>query len=318
MEAKIDALSADMKQIRNDLELLKQLKVLMEKMESIPARMDNIEDEMQEISEELEGCRTELAECRDEIAEFKEKVSSSDQYDRINNIIIAGVPMSRDEKVRSIIKEIAVKLEVDLQDGDIQAAHRLPAEENEIPKIIVRLNDRDKKVAIIKASKVRELDTSFMSKPPEGPVTPVYCDDHLLPINKWLLIQAKKMKKAEALTYVWVRDCTVRVKVNEKSKTIILRSEDQLNALKRELGYQEPSASQERAQSQFGAVVTEVDPSNNTPTKKRTVDDRSPEAAKTQQSRNYRQNRYAPNGPSSTKATARGSNRAGSTKFKSK
>jgi len=310
MEAKIDALAADTRQIKADLEVLKQIKALMEKMESIPGRMDNIEDEVHEISDEVTECKAELAKCKEEIAELKTKGQARDQYDRINNMIIAGVPWSKNEKVRWIIKEIADKLEIDLLERDIQAANRLPAEEGEIPKIIAKFNNRDKKVEIIRASKSRQLDTSFMSKPLEGPATPVYCDDHLIPINQWLLSQAKKMKKAKKLTYVWLRDCSVRVKIKEKSDTIVLRNEVQLQRLKREVGYQEPPSNFVPAQAIVGVMATEFDPVNNKVTKKRTMDDRSPEVPSTQGSWNGGQNGR----PSATKAIFNGEHRTSSSK----
>ena len=317
MEAKIDALAADTRQIKEDLEVLKQIKALMEKMELIPGRMDNIEDEVHEISDEVAECKSEIAKCKEEIAELKAKGHARDQYDRINNMIIAGVPEFRNEKVRWIIKEIADKLGIDLLDGDIQAAHRLPAEEGEIPKIIAKFNNRDKKVEIIRASKSRKLDTSFMSRPLDGPATPVFCDDHLLPLNQWLLSQAKKMKKAKKLTYVWLRNCSVRVKVKEKSNTIVLRNEEQLQRLKREVGYEEPlnnSQTMQMVQMGVGAVATELDPVNNTITKKRTVDDRSPELATTQGAWNGGKLGGIAGGPSSAKAVFNGKYRANSSR----
>ncbi len=55
-----------------------------------------------------------------------------------------------------------------------------------------KFNNRDKKEAIIKASKIKKLDSSFLGI---TPATPIFCDDHLIPENKRILAKAKQLKK---------------------------------------------------------------------------------------------------------------------------
>lgn len=63
----------------------------------------------------------------------------------------------------------------------------------------------------------------------------MYCDDHLTTTNKTILLQAKKLKSEGKLTFVWIKNCQVRVGITENSEVIVLRSEHQLDELKSRL-----------------------------------------------------------------------------------
>ncbi len=60
-----------------------------------------------------------------------------------------------DENVREIVKETAIKLNVEIKNEDIAAAYRLPAK-SEIPLIIVKFVHQETKPKMIGASKKHE------------------------------------------------------------------------------------------------------------------------------------------------------------------
>jgi len=234
MEAKIDELLKDMQQVKGDLETLRQIKPILGKLVNLPERIDNIEDEMQTVTDEVRDCRA-------DIEVLYEKHDTSEQYNRINNLIIDGIPENKSgkENVRRLVIELASKLNIELCDQEIETAHRLPAKADRVPAIIARLNNRDKKVDLIKEAKKQELDTSFLLGAQAGPATPIYLSDHLIPINQYLWAQAKKLIRMNAVKFIWLSNCTVKVRILEKGPVTILRTEAQLNKLRRKLGLPE-------------------------------------------------------------------------------
>ena len=244
--SKLDTLLREVQAIKTDTEELKKMKVLMEKLELLPQRIDNIEEEQLEISEEL-------AECREELSKLKASQKIRDQYDRKDNLLISGItPPEEDEgdgeeNLREIILNLAATLEVPLTDQDIKIAHRMPTKFDKT-LIIAKLNNREKKVQLIRASKRKQLKYGDMKWEPEE--QPIYCDDHLTKDSIKLLVKAKELKKDGQLKYVWVHDCSILFKVVEKGPITVLTSEHQLRGFKPVKKKEKAESSQQEAGAQ--------------------------------------------------------------------
>lgn len=60
-----------------------------------------------------------------EVADMGKRIRSLEQYTRKSNVEISGVPLTANENVAAIIKDVEVVLEVDIQENQIAAAHRI-------------------------------------------------------------------------------------------------------------------------------------------------------------------------------------------------
>ncbi len=120
---------------------------------------------------------------------------------------------------------VADSLKINVDDCELQIVHRMPSR-NDPPAIIAKFNNQDKKAAIIKASKIKKLDTSFLGI---TPATPIFCDDHLIPENKRILAKAKQLKKEGVLKYVWLHDCTIKIRMSDNTPVITIHNESQID-----------------------------------------------------------------------------------------
>ena len=105
-----------------------------EQLKEINSTMKTLLDKIKEMKYELDYAKEELKEVKIENARLKQalninifKTNALDQYERRTNIRIHGIPEANsgkddgEEKVKAIAKE----LRIELQDWDIQRAHRL-------------------------------------------------------------------------------------------------------------------------------------------------------------------------------------------------
>ena len=74
------------------------------------------------------------------------------QYSRRNCLIVSGVPERRNEKTDDLIKNVATKVGVEVQDQDIDRSHRLGAPKPGRPRpIIVKFTRYNKRSELIKS-----------------------------------------------------------------------------------------------------------------------------------------------------------------------
>ncbi len=58
---------------------------------------------------------------------MKEKLDELKQYSCKNNPIINGIPCKKDENLRDVVRKVAEKLKVNVNENDIAVAHCLAA-----------------------------------------------------------------------------------------------------------------------------------------------------------------------------------------------
>lgn len=80
-----------------------------------------------------------------------------EQYSKKFITIIRGIPYQDDEKSTDAVKAIATKLNIDLQMYLICAWHRLPSK-NEMPSVIIKLNNLDVGRALVDYAKRNKLN----------------------------------------------------------------------------------------------------------------------------------------------------------------
>ena len=123
-------------------EVKKQLKEILDSMK-------NISDQINEIKNELMAAKRDISKITEENNKLKQiinlntfKVDSLEQYGRRENLRIYGIPESNeniDDDGEQIVHDIAKLLNVDLDNWDIQRAHRLGRKRSNKPRpIIVR------------------------------------------------------------------------------------------------------------------------------------------------------------------------------------
>ena len=133
------------------------------------------------------------------------------QYGRGENLEIHGVPLKRDENTNEIVKSVASSLNVRLDDHQISTSHRLAGSYKKIqgnqateqlPPIIVRFANRDKRKEIYKKRKLLKLncETEPMSRNSSPNIT---IQENLTPLRKSVYKAAKQAKAALNFKFAW-------------------------------------------------------------------------------------------------------------------
>lgn len=177
------------------------------------------------------------------ISELQEDNGTRDQFFRMNNLEISGVPVTSGENLNTIVHSISSKVGVVLEVNDIDSIHRVRRFVKEAtgdtrdrqpglltprpPAIIVRFTRRLCKDQLLAAVRGRRgLTTTDIGLP--GPSMNLYVSDHLTPANKLLLKRARELKTELQYSFLWVRDCKIFMRKNERSKVINIRKNSDL------------------------------------------------------------------------------------------
>jgi len=155
------------------------------------------------------------------------KLDGFEQYIRIENLEIHGVPLKNGENTNNIVMKLAENLNVKLDNRDISTSHRLltngksDSKLNLPPLIIVRFSNRDKRNEIYnKQSNVNDLATGTTSL-----VTPklvhssnLSLRENLTKFRKNLFNEAQKVKADLKFKFIWTCQGQIFLRKNEKAK----------------------------------------------------------------------------------------------------
>ncbi|KAJ2951527.1 hypothetical protein O0L34_g13678 [Tuta absoluta] len=167
------------------------------------------------------------------------KLASKDQRDRINNLEITCVPLTKGENLNTLIHNLAIKTGFNISSTDIDSIHRVrkfpsaldsnqPASH---PNIIVRFVQRKRRDEFLAACKSRRgLTTVDLGL--NGASRPISVNEHLTPENKKLYKKVRDARKERGYTYVWTKDCKLFVRKNDTSKIIHIATEADLAKIK--------------------------------------------------------------------------------------
>lgn len=214
---------AEIKNFKNEMsELAVSVKFVSEQLDSSKKLMETISGELASLKKENIELRLKNNILSTEVEVIKERMRSLEQYTRKNNLEISGIPVTPEENVANIVKDVGAALGVVVQDSQISAAHRIPSyRQDRTPAIIVQFQNRAIKDNLI--GKFREKKTLCSNQVNKVfKQQKVFLNDHLSPENKQFLSKLKLKCKEIGYAYVWCRDGKffVRKASGEKAKKI--------------------------------------------------------------------------------------------------
>lgn len=221
----ITALTAKIDQIGvkvNEIDTLKEM------IADTNSNLSNITVSLNNLKVENSSLKAQINSLTLQNSELQNKINNLDQYNRKNNVIIQGIPVVEGENVREQVMRLAKRLKVEIFDYDINATHRLPSRENAIPPIIVRLNNREKKSALVANSKKLRLRGDDSS---QNSSVPIFVNDHLTKLTSELLHKAKQAQREGKVSHAWCREGNIFVRLNEQSPSIRIFDSKQLSSL---------------------------------------------------------------------------------------
>lgn len=152
--------------------------------------------------------------------QLHQRVDELEQYQRLNNLEIKGLPSDCNET--TVIKEIVNKLGETLDEKDIDVCHKVKIPNSAEKNVIVRFTRRSKRNAVLAKARKARLTTESLGF--DGPSKAVYINEHLTAKNKRLLGAAVARKKATGWKFVWTTDGKVLARRCESAPIIHITS----------------------------------------------------------------------------------------------
>lgn len=193
-------LAEDIRGIKSDVAELKSLSA------TNSTQISDIKGRLTKVEESQESVKARSSSLEDDL-------NAKDQWMRMNNAEIKGVPMTDKENLLDIVISIGAKIMFPITKDKINYVTRVPTRNNSGsgPKpIIVSFVNRYIKEDYVAASRL--LKTLCPSDINLRGTSRIYVNDHLTVQNKMLLNKAKSLAKENNFQFVWVRNSKIFVR----------------------------------------------------------------------------------------------------------
>lgn len=218
-----DEFSLKLNKVQTDIDTMKS------DLGHMKTQVNKLEVESMKTTDEVEKLKNENQMLNDKLQAMTIDVCDLQQYTRINNMLITGVPITKGENIYMVLDHLAQVLNIKMYRSEISVAHRLSSRQGDPrpPSIVVSFVSRCAKTEWMNARRRRgtltanELHDSF-------PDQPIYLNEQLTPQTRALFNKARDLLKSKKLAYVWTSDCKVLVKQTERSATRRVQREEDL------------------------------------------------------------------------------------------
>lgn len=228
--APLDKIATDLDALRGDMHGMKSA------VEDVRKTMIEYSKKLNQVEERvtvLENSQSNTKALETKVAELEYQLGSKEQWSRMNNVEIKGVPEMKAENLFDIIMSIGKCIAYPIQKSLINFVTRVPNRGDNVRAIIVCFNNRYVKEdyiaaarAAMKAKKLCPLELGLQG------TNKIYINDHLTAQNKMLLSKAKKAADEAGFEYKWSRNCKIMVRKDSTSPIIHILSEKDLVKIK--------------------------------------------------------------------------------------
>ncbi|KAH7958862.1 hypothetical protein HPB49_006037 [Dermacentor silvarum] len=159
---------------------------------------------------------------------LQRKVADLEQYSRINNLEIKGVPYTQGDDCTAILTAIGDKINCTVSATDVDTVHRVPAMSVH-KNIIVRFCSGTKKTEFMKARRARKKSRSvgFSGENTKA----IFVNEHLSPDNKRLFFKAFALKKEKGWQFIWTENCQIKVRKSPDRRVLRIASDSDLSII---------------------------------------------------------------------------------------
>lgn len=225
--APLDNLIIDVKSLKDDLASLKtEIKISNKAMKEFGNKIKAFEDRISS----LEKAKDSISALQVKVESFENDLHANDQWSRMNNIELKGIPVTKNENLYEIIATLGKKVNYPIEKTLINYVARIPTRDpNKIKPIIACFNNRYAKEDFVAAA--RAATSSAAITPSDVGLhgrQKIFVNDHLTPQNKGLLSKAKDLAKERDFQYVWVKHCKIMARKNTTSPVINIKTEKDL------------------------------------------------------------------------------------------
>lgn len=230
--APLDSLTKEFKELKAEVSDLKKvnseakctLKQLSEKINSFEHRIN-----------QLEKIKSNIINLEAKIDQITAENNIRDQWARMNNVEIKGIPISKSENLLDIVCSISTKINYPISKQQINYVARIPSKDpNKTKSIVVCFNNRYVKEDFVAAARgtsndrIGPLTCAFLGIPGGQRV---FINDHLTPLNKVLLSKVKNVAKDRNFQFIWVKHCKIMARKDSNSPVLTIKSEKDISRI---------------------------------------------------------------------------------------
>lgn len=213
-------------------ELSTSVQFISDKLDASNLLMEDIKSKLSELQKENEGLKAKNEVLGREVADLRERMRSMEQYSRVKNIEISGLPVTQGENISDLVADVGAALGVEVQGADIAAAHRVPSfRSDREPALIVQFTSRIiKEQWMAKSRKKKNLTARDVNQ--HFPTKRVFINEHLSPENKKFLTKLKQKGRDLGYTFIWSRDGKFFVRKSEGEPVKRINTYEDMDRLK--------------------------------------------------------------------------------------
>ncbi|XP_049886801.1 uncharacterized protein LOC126381350 [Pectinophora gossypiella] len=186
--------------------------------------VSEVSSKLQSLKERLlvvERARDDATKLEDRISRIEADVNERNQWTRLNNIEIKGVPIKERENLLEIVSKLGAKIMYPVAKQNINFVTRVLSQNNKSKPIIVSFVNRYFKEDFVAAA--RQFKKLYPCDIGLQGLSQIFVNDHLTVQNKMLLTDAKKIAKEHNYEYVWVKNSKIFARKNSSSKVIAIK-----------------------------------------------------------------------------------------------
>jgi hypothetical protein len=247
-QADFDSIMSELKEMKRQLACLP---TLVQDVKTIKTELAEVKDSCEFNSGKLDECASRLQQVEIKLPELesinntlndkinamglqlshlKNELISRDQWLRLNNVEIKGVPLKKNENLFTIMDSLCQVVGYPVHRTSINYISRIPVHNSKEKSIIVSFANRYIKEDFIASARVKKSiladEIGFNDNHQK-----IYVNDHLTPEYKQLLTKTKTALKAKGYMYVWVKFAKIHVRKDDNSRIYVINSENDLNKL---------------------------------------------------------------------------------------
>lgn len=212
----------------------KQYDDLKKEFSELKKLFGSTSSEVKALKGENTKLREDLSACVARVIELEQENRKQQQWVRLQNVELVGVPEHKDEELIDIVVKVLNHAGSVIQPSDLEFAHRVQprraASASKSRPIIVRLRQRAVKDRVVAAARrhrsMTAKEVGFI-----GGESRIYINEHLTRENKMLLSSCRQKAKEIGYKYVWTKNCRVYVKKNDESPPVGIDSKADVDKL---------------------------------------------------------------------------------------
>lgn len=206
--------------------LATSVQYMSDKFDTFNATVNKILDEMKQIREQNQILYEKNEKLSTEVQFLHLKIDDLEQKTLDKAVEIIGIPTSPSEDCKTIVEEIANKLNIKC---NVKKAYRISTKNKDM-KIIAWLTTKEAKKELLETSKKNKITTNQVHE--NWPSTRCYINEYLTKYRRVLFGKSKIKAKDKGFKYVWINNSDILVRKDEQSRVHRIRNENDWDNLK--------------------------------------------------------------------------------------